>query len=194
MGLCCSVLVIVAGALDCRPCARAAHPRCNTLQHTALHCNTLQLIVLVVVAGALVREGACNTTVLQWRSKVCWAWTVLQCIAVCCGVLQCCAVCCRRPCARGPRTLTATYCSTLQPTTTHCNTLQHTATQCMLQALLCARVAHPRCTTLHHTATHCDTLQHTATHRNTLQHTATHCMLQASLPRTLAHKEPEEVL
>ena len=78
----------------------------------------------------------------------------------------------------------ATHCNTLQHTTTHCNTLQHTATQARLErerkrererdAVVMIEEVQAHSSTLHHTATHCNPLQHTATRCNTLLHTATH--------------------
>jgi len=49
MGLCCSVLVFVAGEFV-QELHTLAATHCNTLYYTALHCNTLQLIVLDFVA------------------------------------------------------------------------------------------------------------------------------------------------
>ena len=75
---------------------------CNTLQHTATHCKTLQHI--------------CNT--LQHAKIYCNTFATL------CNTLQ-------HTIASSCSTLqhTATHCNTLQHTATHCNTLQHTATQ-----------------------------------------------------------------
>ena len=74
---------------------------CNSLQLTATHCNSLQHSAthwqLVLSKGRCVTH--CNT---------------LQHTATRCNALQ----------------LTATHCNTLQHTATHCHTLQHTATHC----------------------------------------------------------------
>jgi hypothetical protein len=75
---------------------------CNTLQHTATHCNTLQE-----------RER-------QQRGAL------LQHTATHCSTLQHTA----RERASAKRCFVATHCNTLQHTATHCSTLQHTATHC----------------------------------------------------------------
>ena len=89
-----------------------------------------------------------------------------------------------------------THCNTLQHTATHCNTMQHPATQCnTLQhpASPYNTLQHPAtpCNTLQHPAIPCNTLQHTAKHCSTQQHTATHSntlctgfqRVQKSVPR-----------
>ena len=86
--------------------------QCNTLQHTATHCNTH-----LREQSRIARNAAANT---QCVAVYC---SVLHFVAVCCSVLQCIAVCCSVP-----ETEPATHCNTLQHTATHCNTLQHTAT------------------------------------------------------------------
>jgi len=79
---------------------------CNTLQHTATHCNTWPILQDTATH--------CNTGKSCCR---CYAWTWM----VSFGVLQ--AHC---------NTLqhTATHCNTLQHTATHCNTLQHGHPRC----------------------------------------------------------------
>jgi len=60
---------------------------CNTLQHTAAHCNLCgRLDFRRTVSNYLPRTGS----VLQCVAVCC---SVLQCVAVCCSVLQCVAVC-----------------------------------------------------------------------------------------------------
>jgi len=88
VALCCSVVqcVDVAG--------------CNTLQHTATHCNTLRHAVccsvlqcVAMLQGATGAISASNNGVHnKVTSAVCCS--VLQRVAVCCSVLQCAAVCC----------------------------------------------------------------------------------------------------
>jgi len=133
----------------------ATHCNCNTLQHTATHCNTLH-------------HAAPHRALLLCHYSVCAnlisrhsRYTFLA--ATHCNTLQ----------------HTATRCNTMQHTATHCNTLQHDATHCNT-----LHHTAPHCTTLHHTATHRNTLQHTATRCNTLQHAATYCnMLQHAATR-----------
>jgi len=73
---------------------------CNTLQHTATHCNTLQWKVFW-------QKGLLRSFARRWYSGmsayacndsficVTWHlyWGVLQCVAVCCSMLQWVAVC-----------------------------------------------------------------------------------------------------
>jgi len=106
--VCCSVLPVLAAATS----ATAPHgvwyactlTRCNTVQHTATHCNTLlqhaehaatrcntlqctaQRQACVPIAGSAAAEASLHCV------AVCC--TVLRCVAVCCSVLQCAAVCC----------------------------------------------------------------------------------------------------
>ena len=82
--------------------------------------------------------------------------SMLQCVAVCCGMLYSTAWCCMcifTPYIYAPTATCALALAPAASTTsaaTHCNTLQHTATHC---------------NTLQHTTTHCNILQHTATRR-----------------------------
>ena len=60
--------------------------RCNTLRHTAIYCDTLQVLLTLSMKANLLG----NTT----GSAFVVCCSVLQCVAVCCSVLQCVAVCC----------------------------------------------------------------------------------------------------
>ena len=92
-------------------------PHCNTLQHTATHCNK-RLSLLVRSAGPTLVGNKCA---LYHSATHC---NTLQHTAAHCSRLQQTAAHCN--------TLqhTAAHCSTLQHTTAHCSTLQHTATYC----------------------------------------------------------------
>jgi len=145
---------------------RQACPNCNTLQHTATHCNTLH----VTDAGGVrartklpaLQHLHCST--LQHSATHC---NTLQQSAIHCNILQ----------------HSATHCNTLQHIATHCNAvtaahchcLQHnannnTATHCT-PFLVCTQMQGEclhnatRCNTLH---TRCNALQHNATRCNTL--------------------------
>ena len=109
---------------------------CNTMQHTATHCNALRDMK--------------SRHVPIWVAHTCKSChvvccSVLQRVAVCCSVLQCVAVCCSVAICvmcmwlyiwgilpRGDLDVcpkhTATHCNTLQHTAAHCNALQHTTT------------------------------------------------------------------
>ena len=134
-------------------------------QHTATHCNSLQLTAtnlhqvseasppqspVDVWAGRSERGTASGVIGPQGQVMTRLHPQVSHCILPHCNTRQ----------------HTATNCNTLQRTATHYNALQHTATHCNK---LRHTAAHG--STLQHTATHCNTLQHTATHCNTLQHT-----------------------
>jgi len=67
---------------------------CDTLQHIAQYCNTLQQDV-VKGSGPEVEEDSRVT--FHYIGRLAGTHTrcsVLQCVAVCYGVLQCVAVCC----------------------------------------------------------------------------------------------------
>jgi len=107
--------------------------RNNVPQHTATHCNALQLPV--------------NLMVLKKRALPAIHCKTLQGIAIRCNTLQ----------------HTATHCSTLQHTATHCNTLKNVATlgskfQYTTPHRITLDHTGPRCNTLKHTATHCNYL------------------------------------
>jgi len=143
-----------------RGIGNAAH--CNTLQHTAAHCN------------------ACNT--LQHTSPYCNKFCmrhvasvmqvpVLVATTICNNTMQRTTIHCN----------TCNTCNTLHHTSTDCNTPQRTATRRTDTWYMSCR-SHCSLTPLPAT-THCSTLQHmqhtashvnTCTHCNTLQHTATH--------------------
>ena len=127
---------------------------CNTLQHIAIHCNTVRN-----------RE----------RSEIHWRRNPLQhtathCIllhhtATHCNTLQHTAIHCQAS-ASESNTLqhTVTSCNTLQHTAIDSNTLQHTTQRVTAKergAFITTRVFISEI--LQHTATHCNTLQHTAT-------------------------------
>ena len=145
---------------------------CNTLQHTATHCNSFSHSLPFL-------SPSFSHTQCMWGTSTASHCNTLQHTATQCNT--------RTQCMWGT---TATPCNTLQHTATHYNTLQHTVTRahsvCGVN-LLCPTFYHnTHCNTLHHilthrdtfclTATHCDTLQHTASHCNTLHHTASHCI------------------
>ena len=84
---------------------------CNTLQHAATRCNTLQLCIWFETC--FVNHDVIDNRALQHTATHC---NSLQHTATHCNTLQ----------------HTATHCNTLQHTATHCNTLQHTATEHIL--------------------------------------------------------------
>ena len=129
---------------------------CNTLQHTATHCN---IRVREYRSAAVMESFTCHeSNKLQQAASRC---NTLQHTATHYTTLQ----------------HTATHCNTLQPTKSHdlVSSNDHTRTHI-------AQHTASHCNTLQHTATHCNTLQHTAahcsalqlTHCNTLQHTESH--------------------
>ena len=98
--------------------------------------------------------------------------SVLQCVAVCCGMLQfgCDAMTCVRV---KTKCLLCRNCNALQRTNapqrtaTHCNALQRTATYC---------------NALQRIKMHCNALHHNCTTTATqLQHTATHCNVMCTM-------------
>ena len=88
----------------------AAH--CNTLQHAATYCNTLNTLQHAAALYQARPAAHCNT--LQHTATHCNTLQHIEYTAAHCNTLQ----------------HTATHCNTLQHTATHCNTLQHTATHC----------------------------------------------------------------
>ena len=124
---------------------------CNTLQHTATHCNTIR------DSATHPCTDCCNT---------------LQHTATHCNTMQHNAPQCETQ--RHTHALVAeTHCNTLQH--------MHTCVQVPeLEAWNdedTATVSNTPIHLLQHTATHCNTLQHTATYCNTPQHTATHARM-----------------
>ena len=100
---------------------------CNTLQHTATHCNNQGRILKVRHSCAsnsppdsdevhILQHAATHCNTLQHTATHC---STLQHTATHCNTLQ----------------HTATHCNTLQHATTHCNTLQHTATHCPILSI-----------------------------------------------------------
>jgi len=169
---CISYIVISCACTHLFSLTRAVYC-CNTLQHTATHCNTLLYCNIMCLHAFILPHSCC--ILLQHTATHCNA---VQDTATHSNTLQrtatygrTCAHCnryCATHCDKLQRAdtltlamhLTARHCNTLQHTAIHCNTLQHTA---------------PHRTTPHHTAVHCSTLHHTAPHCTTLHHTATHC-------------------
>ena len=111
---------------------------CNTLQHTATLCNTLEQILQHIATH-------CNT--LQHFVTLCdTLQQILQHTATDTATRL---ISCKKSRSMKHSESTALH-NTLQQAVTQCNTLQHTAA------------------TLQHTATYCNTLQHIATHCNKL--------------------------
>ena len=142
-----------------------ASARCNTMQHTATHCDTVfhrdpsqksalyTMCYMKVPYRCLLRNFVSHN---PWSTNdAVTHCNILQNTSTHCNTLQN-----TNTVLHTVSVTTAKLPLTLQRTATHCNTLQNIATHCK---------------TLQHTATHCSTLQHIATHRNTMQHTATHC-------------------
>jgi len=152
---------------------------CNTLQHTATHCNEIQQRVCALYSVWLFFRPL---SVTASRNALCCS--ALQCVAVRCSALQCVAVRCSALCLHmvhpfpfalhpSPRRrymslkLTKTHCNPMQPTATHSN-----AGACSLHRFLLA--FHP--SQRHSLQTFCNPLQSTAIHCNPLQSTATTAM------------------
>jgi len=149
---------------------------CKSLQHTATHCNTQQLVSHMTHMSHVAHTHT-------------WVMAHVQVLSVAhCSTLQ----------------HAVTRCNTLQHAATRCNTLQHAPAHSFRNT--CNTLHHTRrvgnetqlknlvdadCNALQHTATHCNTSyrpvedytklqnhddvhcnapQHTATHRNTLHH------------------------
>ena len=98
---------------------------CNTLQHTATHCNTF--------------ENVCST--LQHT-----ATTSLQHTATHCNTLQHTTTR-QRMSAAHCNMLQQHFCNTLQHTATHCNTLQHVRECLQHIAACCNNISATRCNT-----------------------------------------------
>jgi len=81
---------------------------CNTLQHTATHCNT-QVVVEVVHPNAQLQQTAVHCNTLQHTATHCNTQVVVEVV---------------RPNAQLQHIVI--HFNTLQCTATHCNTLQHT--------------------------------------------------------------------
>jgi len=137
-----------------------AFTHCNTLQHTATHCNTHRFF-----------QHALKCFFVRLISKE-------PCI-----LLKETYILAKTPCtlstvsnfqnARTHFYVVWTTCNTLQHTAAFCNTLQLTVSIRTI-ALLCDAGYELRCYQMQRTVTHFNTLQHTATHCHTLQHTLTH--------------------
>jgi len=104
------------------------HSHCNTLQHTATHCNTTHGNTrqhTTTHKSHRVSRIDCDTLTATHCNT-------LQHIATHCNTLQVNLIARSRLRAikwvKFNGTLSAAQCSTVQHTATHCNTLQHTAT------------------------------------------------------------------
>jgi len=66
---------------------------CNTLQHTATHCNTAQDTApkVSIVSKGMSTRGVCD---MLYHIHALYAFTVLQCHALCCSVIHCDVVWC----------------------------------------------------------------------------------------------------
>jgi len=173
---------------------------CNTLQYTAIHCNTLLQHAATPndVRGSRYEEQVCAATHCHALQRPATHCNTLQNTAKYCNALQYTAAhfnTLQLRMVSGSKMQRASMCcNTLRHTAIPHNTLEHTATyycitlqlrmmsdsqdaesRCILQrtATLCNTLQQSN--TLQHTATHYNTLEHTATHSNTLKHTATHC-------------------
>jgi len=150
---------------------------CNTLQHAATRCNTLQLNLSrrrtpAYLSCVLLQRIATRCNTLQRTATHCNVYLWLGRAGGWCAVatpLSAANICWQH---------TATHCKSLWHS---CNTLQYPymyTCALVLQAFAC-RFDTAVCrlhwqNTLQHIAAHCNTLQHIATHCNTLQHTATY--------------------
>ena len=94
---------------------------CNTLQHTATHCNALQQSGLPLNTWVpqvySVQHTATNCNALQHTATHCNALQHTDTHTLPYAVVHGCL-----------KSVTAIHCNTLQHTATHCNTLQHTHT------------------------------------------------------------------
>ena len=148
----------------------------NTLQLTAIHCNTCSSHCKPLLSwdgqGIVIHLAESGRAVLR-IFRVYSRWVE----GLSCGALS------WDSWSRGIDSTAATHCNTLQHTALH-----RTVAQCItlqLTAMHCATLHHTEmpCNTMQHPATSCstlDTLQHAATHCNTLQHTATRCNILTS--------------
>ena len=144
---------------------------CNTLQHTATHCNM---------------NASCLCTRTWWYGCATHCNT-LQRTATHCNTLQHTATLTTLPLRtyiwRNGVENCNTHCNTLHRIATHCNTLQHTATHCnnndraLVHARLCRR-----------SATHCIVLQHTTTHCNNNDLALAHARLCATQRARISSK------
>jgi len=141
----------------------------NTLEHTASHCSTLQVLIFVA-ASAQLQRTATN-------------WNTLKHTATHCNTLQHAATQCNTP------QVLIFVTASAQHNATHYNALQHTATCCITQQHTTSKnefhgIQSKQCNAQQHTAsnharrsicsTKCKTLQHTTTHLNTQLSTTTH--------------------
>ena len=142
---------------------------CNTLQHTAPHCNTSCNTLQHTETHSVCDSTTHCNIFCVWRATSVLPPSILDSAGTHFTLL---------------RTATATH------TATHCSKMHHTAIHSvregprmlyLLRALilwilsLFISLSLKRlCNALQHTATHYSTRQHTETHGNTLQHTATH--------------------
>ena len=121
--------------------------RCNTLQHTATHYNTLP----------------CSSLSLHQWHALCSACHLAQH----CNTLQHTTTHRTTPHHTDVLFSLLLSAASASPCSTSC------ATQVLVRENIKLQRAATHCSTLQHTAAHCSTLQHTTTHCNTLRHTAT---------------------
>jgi len=174
VAVCCSVLTISMSRIDLRCISHdMAHACCvtclymnmcgsrldlmcdilnvNTLQHTATHCNTLQLKHVfhfrILPPSTVATHIATHCSTLQHTAAHC---NTLQHTATHCNTLQHIAV--------HDNTLqhTTTHCSTLLHAATHCNILQHTITPCNYHLTLHTHLYSCTSSGATHTTTHCN--------------------------------------
>jgi len=119
--------------------------QCNTLQHIATHCITLQHTILQHTTG----KDVTHQTPWYLAAELTMSNTATHCNAL------------QHTKYHDISLLNWLY-QTLQHTETHCNT--------MTSRDWIDYIKH--CNTLHHTASHCNRLQHTATHCNALWYLA----------------------
>ena len=136
---------------------------CNTLQHTATHCNTQKMSLSRPHTLDYITLS-CNTLQHTATHKR-WVWLVRTHLITCvCHMwLHVCVTC-------DHITLS---CNTLQHTATHCNILQHTMKE------LC--IVRTHWITSLWVATHCKLLQHTATHKRSV------CLVRTHLITCVCH-------
>jgi len=118
----------------------AAYRHCNTLQHTATHCNPLQHITLTLQHMATQCNTLQHTATHHTYTAAYRHYNKSFCVAVLYDTLPCSSATYLMGSHRWHAWIraqiltlqhTATYCNILQHTATHCSTLQHTATHYM---------------------------------------------------------------
>ena len=88
----CQYIQYITRTADARCIMISAH--CNTLQHTATHCEQC----VAVCCSVLQLDIVCWYTYIPCVSSACYTLCVSivcqQCVAVCCSALHCVSVCC----------------------------------------------------------------------------------------------------